>query len=350
MKRWIAILAVCFAVVMVGGGAAPPCWGIDLIKFTDNNTTGTGLVGLVQTDFVWYASWNQTVPSTGITISAILHAHANASGEGTAYLTNAIGSVFTPQNLIASAPYTAPVLTLEQMQNSNTAPYTTLFSGLALEPGTYYLILTGPPVGQYSWCYDDNPLNPSATNPPTITTASGYTVLNPGQGFNYVDPWTNPFFPNTSYTLYFSVKDATTYNLYNYTFYYGNGSGDKYTGSVYAASNYGYHVGDTIANTDTAENGTPGYYVITGVTTGDYFNLLGQVTVHQYYDSQKGQFFTPTFCWGINYLNSEYGFINITDYPNKVNPSDPSTMPPGIQKFFFGHGSDGVFYEADFKS
>jgi len=208
MKRWITLLAVWTILVMLGVGTAPPCWGTPLVTFTDNNTTGATTVGLFHSsslDYAWYVSWTQTVPSTNTTIRAVLDAGPTASGTGTAYLTNAVGPTFNAANLIAANLYTAPDLTLIQIYDLNNTQYTTLFSGLSLAPDTYYLVLAGPPVGEYNWVGDS-----TSNAPPTITTASGFTVLTPATSFGFVVyPPDGIFYENTSTALYFSVEGTT---------------------------------------------------------------------------------------------------------------------------------------------
>jgi hypothetical protein len=216
MKRWYALLAIWTAVLILGVGAAPPCWGTPLITFTDNNTTGASTRGIFTNanyDIAYYVSWTQTVSSTNTTIGAVLD--AAASETGTAYLTNAIGAGFGAGNLLYTSVYTAPDLTLNQIYDLNNTQYTTLFSGLSLNPGTYYLFLTGPTVGSINWVGD------GTSAPPTRTTASGFTVLNIGDpGYSgYSNTFTSGgTFSGTFYdleidVLYFKVEDTNVVPL-----------------------------------------------------------------------------------------------------------------------------------------
>jgi hypothetical protein len=78
-------------------------------------------------------SWTQTGSYTDVTISAFLSSLANGGGgTGTVYLTNQIGPGTTVANQIA-------VTTVSGVAHSP-ATATSLFSGLDLGPGTYYLI------------------------------------------------------------------------------------------------------------------------------------------------------------------------------------------------------------------
>jgi hypothetical protein len=77
-------------------------------------------------------SWTQTQSYTNVTISGALSTVGlQGNGTVTAYLTNQVGPGTTLANLIASA--TISGVNFEP-------PPTTLFSGLSLGPGTYYLI------------------------------------------------------------------------------------------------------------------------------------------------------------------------------------------------------------------
>lgn len=135
----------------------------------------------------------------------------------------------------------------------------------------------------------------------------------------------------------FDVRNGTpqsNYSRYDFTFYYDNGNGDSYTGSVYALTGYnGYQVGYTQSVTD--ENGQPGYYDITAATAlGSDSSHVGEVYVSSYYDSQIGHTYTPvgnSAALGTNYLDSEVGYI----------------IQSGIPEFEFGQGTNGTFYEAD---
>lgn len=78
-------------------------------------------------------SWTQTGSYTDVTISAFLSSLANGGGgTGTVYLTNQIGPGTTVANQIA-------VTTVSGVARGP-ATATSLFSGLDLGPGTYYLI------------------------------------------------------------------------------------------------------------------------------------------------------------------------------------------------------------------
>jgi hypothetical protein len=77
-------------------------------------------------------SWTQTGSYTDVTISAFLSSIGGSDGTGTVYLTDQIGPGTTVANQIAET-------TVSGLANLP-ATATTLFTGLGLGPGTYYLI------------------------------------------------------------------------------------------------------------------------------------------------------------------------------------------------------------------
>jgi hypothetical protein len=77
-------------------------------------------------------SWTQTGSYTNVTISAFLSSVGAGNGTGTIYLTDQIGPGTTVANQIAETTVSGLAF--------HPATATTLFSGLDLGPGTYYLI------------------------------------------------------------------------------------------------------------------------------------------------------------------------------------------------------------------
>jgi probable HAF family extracellular repeat protein len=130
-----------------------------------------------------------------------------------------------------------------------------------------------------------------------------------------------------------SLYNPENYTKYDFTCYYNNGSGDSYTGYLYAATDYqGYQVGYTQSFTD--ENNQEGYYKIIGETDFSGANgLAGVVYVTSYYDMENNTTYTPVSygtAIGTNYLGSEHDYI----------------ITSGVPKYEFG--KDGsTFYEAD---
>jgi hypothetical protein len=203
MKRWIAVMAICFAVVLLGGGGPPPSWGTPLITFTDNGPGGlqAALGSDGNSGLIFYASWTQTVATTNTTIEALLSSTDINTAPGTVWLTNAVGLGATPADVIASNTFTAPVIYPAPADIDN-LPLTTLFSGLDLGAGTYYLVLQGPVVDPsiwppYWWLGDFSDV--------AVTTASGFSVG------PYAHAFSPDGFPPSSI---FTTEDSNTYLFY----------------------------------------------------------------------------------------------------------------------------------------
>ncbi len=145
----------------------------------------------------------------------------------------------------------------------------------------------------------------------------------------------------------FEEADLVTY-AYDYTFNFNNG--DSYKGIVYAEPEKGYYTPGigyyATSQPSKVEDTLTGGYSVTNHTTGFDVSLAGKVTMASYYDVEMKRTYIPTFTWGDHYLGSEYGYINITDYPEKYHPA--TEHPPGINKFLFGNYG-GMMYEADVK-
>ena len=147
----VALGVLCCAIF------ASPASATDLLSFTDGSPLTSASFFLSQ-DFVVVGSWTQAAPASNVTVSALVATNIGVA-TGQAFLTNRIGPGTTTSNQIASGPYSAPEMTFPQRQDANGAPYTVLFNGLNLAPGTYYLILQGPPgqfSNNYEWVGDNN--------------------------------------------------------------------------------------------------------------------------------------------------------------------------------------------------
>ena len=129
--------------------------------------------------------WSQVALYNNVTITAPLE--DNSSGgpiggvEGTVYLTNRIGPGTTAANLVAP-PVTVSGLT-------NTFSVRTLFTGLTLPPGTYYLTFRST---------NSNPLSMSMEGSSTPALTLGTGVSDAGAD-GQITP--DPFPPATAVTL-----------------------------------------------------------------------------------------------------------------------------------------------------
>jgi hypothetical protein len=134
-------------------------------------------------------SWTQTSSFTGVSVSATLR----GTGLGNAYLMTAIGPGTTSASQVATAPIVFP----------DSPTDLALFSDLSLDPGTYYLLLTGNTSGQTSaW---------SDTSNPTITTGFGVTRQ---VGINYTDQVNPPAYAPDAVYIYYPY-DNSGYALVN---------------------------------------------------------------------------------------------------------------------------------------
>jgi hypothetical protein len=141
---------------------------------------GGGGVGAVEVNNSEGVSWTQTGSYTDVTISAFLSSATDgALGTGTIYLTDQIGPGTTVANQIAET--TVSGLAFPQL----TA--TSLFSGLDLGPGTYYLITASnfSGGGGLGWTFMSAPPSPELveqTNP-TSSGLAWQLAIRPQQHF-----------------------------------------------------------------------------------------------------------------------------------------------------------------------
>ena len=152
---------VTFCVLLVAGSAAAA--PITIVSTTaDVSTTGGVGGGLVE-------SWTQTGTYSGVTITAAL---TNIQANTTAYLMNQIG----PGTNVANQLF------------ANSVTGTTLFTGLTLGPGTYFLVVASP-----------NNVSATFGTPPLVTTDAGVTLNAPAAS------------PLNSLALYAPATNFTTF-------------------------------------------------------------------------------------------------------------------------------------------
>jgi hypothetical protein len=146
------------------------------------------------------ASWSSTVAYDDVAITAdIQHLFTAMSFTGTAWLMSQIGPAATVSDEIASSSFTTTAF-------ESTA---TVFTGLDLLPGTYYLVLAASPDSAgVSWLTTDTPFPPP--NPvPAITTGSGVSYRGDFTDLGGVD---TAFIPTSTFSgpsnddLIFSVS------------------------------------------------------------------------------------------------------------------------------------------------
>jgi hypothetical protein len=159
-----------------------------------------GLTSLVVT-------WSQTTTYTGVSISATLNVtDANPGGApGVAYLTTSLGTGAV--NFVAPASFTVPT-------GQSTPTPVTLFTGLTLPPGTYFLTISNANSNNLGWAF--------VSGGGTPITGSGVTLNGVGQidrqdntapGL-YSPPASTTFVPafagGSNFVLLFSVTTVAT--------------------------------------------------------------------------------------------------------------------------------------------
>ena len=110
------------------------------------------------------AAWSQTNLFSNVSVSAELDG-VGSTINGTAYLMTQVGPGTTTASQIASSDFTVSTLPLEP-------DLTTLFTGLTLGPGTYYLVITASGGG---WEISDPSATP-VTAPGVMLVDGNYTT------------------------------------------------------------------------------------------------------------------------------------------------------------------------------
>jgi len=106
----------------------------------------------------WQAvTWTQTGSYTNVSIGANLAINnGNSTGTGIAYLVTALGPSATLANLVATDP-------IMVTGNPGVNTMTSLFTGLSLGPGTYYLLINPTDVGLFDSLVWDGAGTPTQT-------------------------------------------------------------------------------------------------------------------------------------------------------------------------------------------
>jgi hypothetical protein len=112
-------------------------------------------------------SWTQPTPHDDVTITADLTAFGQSGETGRAFLSTVLGPSATLADEVANTPFTFPTAVDDL----------TLFTGLDLPAGTYYLSLVGdsPSFGS-GWVYSDTP---------DVVTNFGATI---GESYGFASP------------------------------------------------------------------------------------------------------------------------------------------------------------------
>lgn len=180
----VAVLAVF---ILAGGALAPRCQAATLVSFTDTDILSSAVAPLDATT-VRYGSWTQTVSSTSTTIEAILRGEIGSQGH--AWLVNQVGLGTTGTNVLAETNFNPPLISPPAFDLSS-VPYTPLFTGLSLSPGTYYLVLRGlgsADIFNEAWLGDGIGV--------VVNSAPGFAVEPYGDTIT-----SDPFAPAASFTV-----------------------------------------------------------------------------------------------------------------------------------------------------
>ncbi len=173
MKLRAAVVVGLFGLILAGRASAADIVSVSGNVFSNIPVGGNG--------FVIATSWSSTSAFTGVTISALLNAEifsGNPTGDATgeAYLMKAIGPGVTTAGQVAAASFTVPGTDL-------TPTDFTLFTGLTLAPGTYYLVLDGfSGSPRFYW---DTALSPTVATDAGTTYLADYDVRDNEQDLTY---------------------------------------------------------------------------------------------------------------------------------------------------------------------
>jgi hypothetical protein len=139
-----------FAAVAVVGLAGQAC-AETLIGFADADPAtavraplgvgtlpGAGVVG-----YTAYESWTQTVSVSNVSVSALIGTTSDETALGHWLIVREVGPAFDLFDVVASGAFVAPHVASEDVfDDFNGAPLTVLGSGVHLDPGRYFLVLT----------------------------------------------------------------------------------------------------------------------------------------------------------------------------------------------------------------
>ncbi len=114
------------------------------------------------------ASWTSSVAFSNVSISASMSRGTFPDYMGTAYLTDSLGAGTGAGNVIGTATVDGHLL-------GNCCTVLTLFTGLSLGPGTYYLVLTAPQsTDNFEYLGWQNGSSPTITLAPGVTLGNVY--------------------------------------------------------------------------------------------------------------------------------------------------------------------------------
>ena len=137
MLRGRSLLGAVLLALMV----APMAWAVPMVSVGEG-VPGQPGVGGANNQYL-AVSWTQTGTFTDVVISALIGTNNPNVNQGTAWLTQSIGPGAAPGSELAQTAVVFPDFSV---------PYaTTVFSGLTLGPGTWYLLMSAAPNFSNGW-------------------------------------------------------------------------------------------------------------------------------------------------------------------------------------------------------
>lgn len=144
---------------------------------------GNSSYGILAGLYAHEAGWSQTSGYTNVTITAEIDPGTGSGTSGTAYLMSQIGPGTTTAQQIATASFSATGAAFTPVLN-------TLFTGLTLGPGNYYLVLSS--ASGLGWAETNGTSPVTAAGVSLISNASNYgnplQTYAPASNFSSNDP------------------------------------------------------------------------------------------------------------------------------------------------------------------
>ena len=185
MRAFTLLSLVSGLLLAVSSGGAVTVLSVTGVASQCNSTGGNA--GNLATGIVGAKTWTQTKGYANVTISAALddlNTFATPFPNFTVYLTTSDGPGTTTAQEIAHATVMAPLVA------PWTTSLTTLFTGLTLPPGTYFLTVfgdpAGPALGPSCWTYSNSPVIAADSGVSNIRDLQvlGVAAYPPASGFH----------------------------------------------------------------------------------------------------------------------------------------------------------------------
>jgi hypothetical protein len=150
--------------------------------------------------FTAFQSWASTVAFTGVSVSVNVGTTDPSFGTFTAWLMTQVGPGTTVGDQVATNTFTAPTVS----DFFTAPPLTTLFTGLSLVPGTYFLVLSAP-TGSSGPGWEQTADFVPTTAPGVIASGQAEMSFQGVPGFDPAFPPDSPFLPAEGLPLGYEV-------------------------------------------------------------------------------------------------------------------------------------------------